>query len=382
MPRSRRLLAAWHRHWFAPASLTQLGIARAIVAAIFLVLEPGTRYLGAALVPAVFWHPERLVALPVLTQPDVATVVWLGRLTTLLLVLALLGIVARPALWLLLPLVVVQEAWLNAAGKITHGTIPLVWALLFLALAPSHRGFALGAVWRRARAAAADPTGLAPSPARSPDARWPLELIFVELAAFYAAAGVTKLRTSGLAWADGSTLQYHLLLLGTPAGERVAASMALCAALSALVLAFELGAPLGIVRRLRPLVLAGGAAFHLGTTLLMRIAFWPVVALYAVFIPWPRLAARAATAAGLRPNALVLPYDAACGRCRALVSVVRDLDPAGRVRAVPATAPSARPSAARLARMVPALWPLLPLAPLATRLGPAHVRCRVAGVPG
>jgi len=78
---------------------------------------------------------------------------------------------------------------------------------------------------------------------------------------------------------------YFLLTAGTPAGLWIAGSRSPYAALSSLVLTFELTAPLGLVSRLRPFVLAGGAAFHLGTTLLLHISFWPVVALYLVLFP-------------------------------------------------------------------------------------------------
>jgi hypothetical protein len=267
----RRLLTAWRRYWFEPASLVDLGIARLVIAAIFLVLDPRTRYLRVAAIPPALWAPLPIVA--ALPQPDLVLLVWLGRATAVLLVALALGIFTRPALVLLLPLILVQEAWLNSAGKITHGTIPVTWALAFLVLAPCNRRFALDALWRR------------PAPRESRYARWPIELTFVAVAAFYCLAGVAKLRTAGLAWADGWTLQYELLT-GTPTGIWVAQSRMLCAVLSVLVLTFEVGAPLGVIRRLRPLVLAGGVAFHLGTTLLMRITFWPVVALFLVFVPW------------------------------------------------------------------------------------------------
>jgi len=171
---------------------------------------------------------------------------------------------------------------------VSHGTVPLLYAMLFLALSPCDRALALGPWVRRLLAAR---TGRAAAPARrtSTYARWPLDLLFVELAAFYFLAGVSKLRDSGLAWADGYTLQYRLLANGTPAGEWLAQHLGWCSALSWLVLAFELGAPLGMVRRLRPLVLGGGLLFHLGTTRLLAISFWPVAALYALFVPWTRL---------------------------------------------------------------------------------------------
>src|SRR5262249_26927874 len=40
----RRLLDAWRRYWFSPASLTNLGIARVLVATILLWLDGTTRF--------------------------------------------------------------------------------------------------------------------------------------------------------------------------------------------------------------------------------------------------------------------------------------------------------------------------------------------------
>src|SRR5579862_3691543 len=222
----RRIVAAWRAFWFAPAPLVDLGVARAIVAGIFLLLDPRTRYLRVAFIPPPLWKPLPLVAALGLPQPGLATLQWMGVVTTALLIAAALGVLARAALTALVPLVLLQEAWLNSAGKITHGTIPLVWALVFLVLSPCDRRFTVGEAWRRIRGHGAS------GPVESGHARWPLLLVFAEIAAFYCAAGVTKLRTSGLAWADGWTLQYFLLTAGTPAGLWIAGSRSLCAALS------------------------------------------------------------------------------------------------------------------------------------------------------
>ena len=46
------------------------------------------------------------------------------------------------------------EAFLNSLGKVTHATLPLLYALAFFALAPCDQAVSLGAMWRRARRAA------------------------------------------------------------------------------------------------------------------------------------------------------------------------------------------------------------------------------------
>jgi hypothetical protein len=286
-----RLVAAWRGFWFRDGSLTDLAVARVLVCAMALHLNAGgMRFQHVAAVPAALWAPAGVVETLGLPQPGAVQLAWLAGASRGALWAALLGFATPVAMLAAFLLQLLQEAYLNCFGKVTHGTIPLLWAMLFLALGPSGRALSLDALlggWRRRGWAA-----IVPEQDRVPAARWPLELIFIELAAFYFQAGWAKLHTSGAAWADGYTLQYHLLDKGVPLGMWVAESIGACRALSTLVLVFELGFPLAIVlRRLRPLFLAGGVAFHLGTTHLMNVSFWPVWLLYAVFVPWSRLAA-------------------------------------------------------------------------------------------
>jgi hypothetical protein len=273
------MLAAWRRYWFSPGSLTDLGVARVVLAAILLWLNGTTRFLHVGTVAPALWVPVPLLEMLGVGQPSVETLRWMGIATAALLVAVLLGIGTRVALVAVLALELLQEGFINSFGKVTHATLPLLYALAFFALAPCDRAVALDALWRR------EPTERA---ARF--ARWPIDLLYVELAGYYALAGVAKLRDSGIAWGDGYTLQYHLLDFGTPLGQRVAGDLGLCAALSGLTLLFELGFWTGVVRRLRPFWLVAGALFHLGTTLLLDITFWPVVATYLLFVPWSRLA--------------------------------------------------------------------------------------------
>jgi hypothetical protein len=326
------MLAAWRRYWFSPASLTDLGVSRAVLAGIVLVLNGTTRFVQVGMAAPGLWTPVPILGLLHVPQPDPATLRVMALATAVLLALIVVGVGTRLALVIVLGLELLQEAFLNSLGKVTHATLPLLYALAFFALAPCDRAFSLGAMWRRARRASADPA-FTPGPVRtSRFARWPIDLLFIVLAAYYALAGISKLRDAGLAWADGYTLQYHLLDFGSPAGQRLAEHLGLCAALSALVLVFELGFWTGIVRRLRPVCLAGGALFHLGTTWLLNISFWPVVAVYLLFVPWSRLGRGIARLARLDRYRRHVLYDARCSRCRALASIVCDVDLPGLLR--------------------------------------------------
>jgi hypothetical protein len=255
-------------------------MARIVVVLILVVLDHGGRATGVALAPPGMFAPIAfLQTIGLAAQPSPALVARVASIESALLVLAGLGLVARPALAGIFVLQLVQEAWVNSLGKATHATVPLLYTIAFLALAPCDRVLSLRA-WLRGR----------PAASLSPDARWPIELAVVVLVAYYWKAGVAKLLDSGLAWADGATLQFYLLTNHTPWGTWLAGFPAACAALSACSLAFELGSPLAIVRRLRWIVLGAGVLFHLGTWLFLDITFWPLVATYLVCVPWTRLA--------------------------------------------------------------------------------------------
>jgi len=389
----RRIVTAWRRYWFTPASLTDLGVSRIVLVAIILYLNGPGRYVRVAVVDPALWSPVPLLQVLGIGQPSVTAIQWMSLASNMLLACAALGLLARPALLTALPLLLVLEAMGNSVGKVTHALIPLLYAVLFFGLGPSDRAFSLGAMWGRARAAHRTGLGSLPPSRTSAMAGWPLDLLFVELAAFYFFAGVSKLRDAGPAWMDGYTLQYHLLFKDAAAGAWLAGHLWLCALLSVLVMAFELGSPLGVVRRLRPLVLSGGVLFHLGTTRFMGISFWPVAALYALFVPWGRLGCALARATGLAHRRLDVVYDGGCAGCRRLVSLLGDLDVARTARFVDLAdgAHDHRRSTActsfgvvdarrttagfdafrRLAWVLPAAWPMLPLlyVPGVRRLG-------------
>jgi hypothetical protein len=277
------IVARWRDFWFREGSLVDLACARIVLVLLVLYLDADGRCLRVAIVSPDHWKPIALLQALGIGRPDWTQLVWLDGATRVALIAAGVGLMTNVALAIAFVLQLVQEALVNSAGKVTHATIPLLYAMLFLSVAPIGKRLSVdAAIARHGR--------ILPV---SRDARWPLELILVEIAAFYAQAGYAKLRAGGLAWADGYTLQYYLLEKGTPVGMWLAEHLWACAALSMAVLVFELGFPLAVVlRRLRPWFFAGGCVFHLGTTLALDISFWPLVALYLVFVPWRRLLGR------------------------------------------------------------------------------------------
>src|SRR5262249_50907128 len=155
-----------------------------------LWLDGTTRFLGVATTPAAFWTPVGLLRVVGIGQPSLPLLQWLSSVNVVLLCAVGLGVFTRTALALLVPLQLYLESLLNCFGKPSPGPTPDLYAPLSPLLAPCDQGSALGAVWRRARAAGAGPT--TPPSRMSPFAGWPLDLLFVELAAYYCLSGLAK----------------------------------------------------------------------------------------------------------------------------------------------------------------------------------------------
>ena len=283
----RALVARWQGHWFSPAPLANLGVGRIILALVMLLL--GTqRFTRVGRAPEQMWDPVEALVILGVDKPDAAAVYWLSWLTIALLVLVGIGLFTRAALACLAPLLFLIDALVMSFGKTSHATIPVLWAFLFFAMAPCDRRLSLDAAIRRARGKEAGPDD-------SPYARWPTELLYVVLSAFYLSAALSKLRVSGFRWVDGYTLQYHLLDKQIPLGLEFARYPWVWAVASTMVVLWQLAFPLGLMRPLRPLLLAGGLVFHFSTGLLMGIWFWPVPCLYLLFVPWTKLWKQAQT---------------------------------------------------------------------------------------
>lgn len=286
--RTGDLARGWRRWWFREAPLVDLAVARVVLALLVLWLDAGGRFDRVALVQPAQWTPIPVVQALGLEQPDAATVAWTGAATRVALLASAFGLLTNASLAAAFVLQFVQEAWSNSLGKVTHATLPMLYALAFFAISPCGKMLSVDAWIRRRRVPAT-----APAAGASRDAGWPLELLFVEIAMFYFQAGWAKLADAGLRWADGYTLQFYLLSKGGPAAGWLAAHVGLCSAASVAVLVFELGFPVAIfARRLRPYAFAAGLAFHAGTTVFLGVVFWPLWALYALFVPWSALAVR------------------------------------------------------------------------------------------
>ena len=186
-----------------------------------------------------------------------------------------------------------QQGLLRSFTHFNHDEMPLAYALLVLAFTPCGDAFSLdslrarrGGRWR----------------APSPDALrygYPVLLMRVLLAWSYFSSALIKLRVAGLGYLSPDNLPTLAVVNSLDnlhdthfrAGLLLPQYREYTPLLVGLVLLWELSFPLALwSRRARVCILAAGVVFHVGTLFLMNIFFPYHLALYAVFVDWPRLA--------------------------------------------------------------------------------------------
>jgi predicted DCC family thiol-disulfide oxidoreductase YuxK len=288
-------------------------------------------------VSRVFWQPVGIVALlhlPVLPRAAMAAVAAAWKV---LLVLSALGAFTRVstagAFVLGTYLLGIPESF----GKIHHADAILVWAMAVLALSRCGDGCSVDALVRAARRPErplARPSG---------EYTWPIRMMWLVMSVIFFCAGVSKLRHSGLRWVTSDALATYFVhaSYGLGAGVeapptgwalRLAQHPAICRAMAATSLLFELAMPLALFsRRARRVVVPGILAVQIGIAVLMGPDFLRFGFCYVFWVPWAALGRRARALLGTRPTHHFL-YDGSCGICRSTVAVLARLDVLGRVR--------------------------------------------------
>jgi len=416
--RPMRLLRALERHWFAPARMSDLAIARIVVVGsqlLFFLPDLAVQsWLAGA--DASLFRPIpalKLLLLPIGewgARPDPMLLRGAWLLSVVSGVAGVLGLYTRLSLLVFAAMNTLLVAHGYSYGEYHHPEGLMVIALWVLAVAPS------GATWSaddlRARWAGTlqfmkfQPRRVASDV--SEFARWPLRTIQWLFVLIYLSAGLSKVRNGGLEWMNGHTLSYYLLLDGVRSDLSLSLVLAewtwLLAVLSVGTVAFEMtfAAAIVVPRLVWPYVLAG-TALHAGIYLTQRAPFFQFVVLYIVFLESLRQHFPLRMARGQAPrSSWTVVYDGYCPRCLRTLVVLDYADVRGKLVALDfetqwpqaavvlagITQEDARHSMHLvspqgevfkgygafqvLARILPGLWPVLPLfhLPLASSIGP------------
>jgi hypothetical protein len=245
-------------------------------------------------VSPVFWRPTWSFAVLHLSVLDAGTLGWLQRLWKLALVCACLGLATRLSITVALVAGFYLLGLPHCFGKIHHYDAFLIFVCAILAVARTGDAFALDRVVARLRRGSAPP---AAKP--SGEYTWPIRAIWVVMTLVFFGAGISKLRTSGLAWIFSDTIaiflvqhQYHLgnAVPLTDLGLVLARHARLCRLLAAGTIVCEAGYPLALVsRRARALLVPGTLLMQLGIRVLLGPTFLHMMACNVFWVPWERL---------------------------------------------------------------------------------------------
>lgn len=426
----RSWLQRLDHHWFAPARLADLALMRIVLVGLqlILLLTPAlSDGVGICLgcypayqVALTKLAPDQYLPIPALkvlllpfgwgVRPDpmFLQAVWLAAVVTGF--CGLIGLYARPSLLVFAAANTLLVAHAYSYHEAHHPEALITIAFWALALSPSAAVWSVDNLRDRIRYSVSAMRFQPKSDEiqESPLARWPLRLMQWLLVMSYFSAGISKLLNGGLQWFNGYTLAY---LMGKDAVERGAAlgvwlsgQIPLLRVLSVVAVATELGfAGAVLLPRFTWLFLLAGAGLHTAIYLTQKAPFPQFIALYVVFIealraypPWPRTA----RAPKERAKWTVI-YDGLCPLCIRSATILDYLDIGSRLSFVDlerdwsAAAKLAqgvtqeqarhamyvtRPDGGvrrgffafrELARVLPPLWPLLPLLhlPLMNQVG-------------
>ena len=322
------LLKRWDKYWFTSTNRYQYGLFRILlVGGLFLVAWDAWNFYGLEGItraPVEFTQPVFLAQVfhfPISIPPE-----WLSPLRWILRILvftSFIGLGTRPSLIALAGLNLYLNTLLNSFGFIDHATTLPSLVLVVLAFAPGVDQLSVDSLITYVRK-----KGLVRPPKLSlfegSFPIWPANLILVIMAFAYFTSGFSKVRFGTVAWMDGQTLAAYLSephpvdyfsaalnapdsakwkdgagLVSfiystgqpTPLAKSLAQIPLAMLLLSSFSVLWEITFPIVLVfRRLLPLYLLGGIAFHVGIMATLSLySFYSYILCYLLFVDWKRL---------------------------------------------------------------------------------------------
>ena len=284
-------MIAWRAYWFAPAPYLDLAVVRIIAVAtqLWILLDRTHLHLASMTLGDGYWDPvvvQRILnALIGLSgRPSDALVTGVYGCALIAGAAALIGLATNVSLAVFAVATTYVFSFLYSFGDSHHREAVMVIALGALAVSPSGHRLSVDS-WLLRR------SGRARTGETSEFAGWPLKLIGWWFVLMYLSAVVGKLVHGGLDWANGYTLQYYLARDGIRHGRELGVWLSqfhdLVWLMQIGVLLFQATFVLAMLYpRSRWFYVPAGLLLHIGIFVLMKAAFWPWIALYAVFVPW------------------------------------------------------------------------------------------------
>jgi len=176
----------------------------------------------------------------------------------------------------------------QSAGKVDHNGLVFLLAVCVMACSRAADAWSVDAWLRKRRGLAAPPP--------SAEYSWPVRFIAVLVVTMYGAAGLTKLKTTGLAWATSDNLRNLMLAHHfthhppTALGVWLANYPTLCHLLAAGALLLEISSPLALFNRyLYRAILPSLALLQFSIYLLLGVFFKHTLVTFACLLPFELL---------------------------------------------------------------------------------------------
>jgi hypothetical protein len=290
-----KLKERWNHFWFEPGPAVTLGTCRLLFFGALFLWQLPHDFSPWGAYSRVFWMPiplfERLGLRPL--DPSLLTfvqIVWKASLF-----LSAIGLFARPAMLVAFALGTYLMGMPHNFGQTQHFDTLVVFASLALALSRAGDAVSIDALVYAAR------EGRSRQSADDGEYTWPIRFIWVAMALIFCAAGISKLRHSGLEWilSDNMALlllrqQYHISD-GEPLtrwGIFVARHGWLAQGLAAASVSIETLFPLAIIsRRARYVLVPAGLGMLIGIRALMGPTFEQFMMCYVFWVPWAQVIA-------------------------------------------------------------------------------------------
>jgi len=292
----KRAADGWNRFWFEPGPAAALGICRMLFFGTLLLWQWPHDFSPWGAYSSVFWMPIWLfdtLRVPLLPASAIVVVqaVWKAALF-----FAAIGLFTRVAMATAFLLGTYLMGLPHNFGQTQHFDTLVVFASGALAISCAADAWSVDA-WLGARRHGSTAT-------RPDDGEytWPIRFVWVAMAMIFCAAGISKLRHSGLDWIFSDNLalllqrqQYHVSD-GEPWtnwGLWVARHPWVVRAMAASAVATETLYPLALFSRHARLILVpAGLLFLVGIRALMGPTFEQFMLCYVFWIPWGQVLSR------------------------------------------------------------------------------------------
>jgi len=286
----------WNYFWLAPAPATNLALCRIAFFGLLCLFYIPQNFTILGEVSSVFWQPIwlfRVLRLPQLSpaELDVLQTIWKAALA-----LACVGLFTRVSTVLAFTGGVYLLGMPYNFGWTYHYDALLVIALGIMAFSRCGDAYSVDHWFQRIRRASRSQP---PVCVISGEYTWPFQTVRVLMALVLVAAGLSKLRHTGLPWIFSDNMailllahQYHWADADplTAWGPWVAQYFWLCQLLAASTVLLQLSFPLALVSaRARSVLVPMSALFLIGIRLLMGPTFEQFMIIYVFWVPWRRV---------------------------------------------------------------------------------------------